>query len=306
MTDETDRDRGLRQHRRTLFDGAAGLYQRTRPGYSDSIVRSIADTAGLGAGADVLELGCGTGQLTERLARAGFSVTAIDIGSSMIAVARSFLDDLPISLQVSSYEDFAAADASFDLIVSAAAFHWIDPEVKYAKSARLLRPGGWLAVLDGGETYDEPFGTRYHQMWVARSADGEAWVKRQQSARSFDGSTLFGSPVEMTEMEADVRPVEDIVGVESTRAISLAWPHDERRAFADEIRRHLRGTSEVRLTRETTVTMAQVRLSVPEVHRPEPAVGFAAMEILTEAPVAGNYVDTLLGSLEQQRRQVGQ
>jgi hypothetical protein len=44
-----------------------------------------------------------------------------------------------------------AADASFDLVVSATAFHWVDPEVKYDKAARRLGRGGWLALLATGE-----------------------------------------------------------------------------------------------------------------------------------------------------------
>jgi ubiquinone/menaquinone biosynthesis C-methylase UbiE len=60
-----------------------------------------------------------------------------------------------LSFQVSSFEDFAAADASFDLIVSGTAFHWVDPEAMFCKPARLLRPGGWLALLETGERYDD-------------------------------------------------------------------------------------------------------------------------------------------------------
>ena len=105
-------------------------------------------TAAVGPGSAVLEVGCGTGQLTESLARYGFRLTAIDIGPSMIAAARRRLDGPAVSFQVSSFEDFAAAEASFDLIISGTAFHWVDPEVKFRKPAlapaprRLARPAG--------------------------------------------------------------------------------------------------------------------------------------------------------------------
>jgi 2-polyprenyl-3-methyl-5-hydroxy-6-metoxy-1,4-benzoquinol methylase len=101
-------------------------------------------------------VGCGTGQLTGDLGRYGFDLTAIDIGPAMIAAARQHLGDAAISFQACSFEDFAAAGSSFDLIVSATAFHWVDPEVRFSKSARLLRPGGWLALLAIGERYDDP------------------------------------------------------------------------------------------------------------------------------------------------------
>lgn len=72
-------------------------------------------TAGLGPGAAVLEVGCGTGQLTEQLAWSGFRLTAIDIGASMIAAARRRLTDAEVSFQVTSFEDLDAVEASFDL-----------------------------------------------------------------------------------------------------------------------------------------------------------------------------------------------
>ena len=88
MGAETGPDRGRRRYQRTLFDAVAGLYQASRPGYPGHLVEFVAATAGLDAGSSVLEVGCGTGQLTERLAGFGFGLTAIDLGPSMIAAAR--------------------------------------------------------------------------------------------------------------------------------------------------------------------------------------------------------------------------
>ncbi len=148
LTGETEQQRSKRRRQRTLFDAVAQLYGATRPGYPAGIVEFLAATAGVGPGSSVLEVGCGTGQLTADLARYGFNLTAIDIGPAMIATAREALADAAVLFRACSFEDFAAADSSFDLIVSATAFHWIDPEVRFSKSARLLRPGGWLALLE--------------------------------------------------------------------------------------------------------------------------------------------------------------
>ena len=63
--DATERDR--RRYQRELFDGVARLYAATRPGYPPELAGFVAATAGAGPGAAVLEVGCGTGQLTERL-----------------------------------------------------------------------------------------------------------------------------------------------------------------------------------------------------------------------------------------------
>src|ERR1022692_3323511 len=145
----------------------------------------VTATAGLSPGAAVLEVGCGTGQLTERLASSGFRLTAIDIGASMIAAARQRLAGAEVSFQVTSFEDLAAVDASFDLVISSAAFHWIDPEVAFSKSARLLRPGGWLALLGTEEHYDDPLGEALDVLWVTHGDTGGAWERRPSDPEAF-------------------------------------------------------------------------------------------------------------------------
>jgi ubiquinone/menaquinone biosynthesis C-methylase UbiE len=83
---------------------------------------------------------------------------------------------------VTPYEALDAAPGAFGLVVSATAFHWIDPEVAFTKPARLLRPGGWLAVLETGERYDEPLGSALMGMWLRRSPSRRAWVDTALSA----------------------------------------------------------------------------------------------------------------------------
>jgi ubiquinone/menaquinone biosynthesis C-methylase UbiE len=255
---ETDRERNKRHFQRTLFDGVADLYEASRPGYPVSVVEFVAATAGTGPGAPVLEIGCGSGQLTERLAALGLRLTAIDIGPAMIDAARRRVPGAGVSFEVASFEDLRAADASFDLVISSAAFHWIDPEVRYAKSARLLRPGGWLALLGSDDRYDEPLGSALEAMWIARADTSGAWEKSPADPGVIAGTELFGAPVMHDHTERIVRPAADVIAVESTRATFLGWPADVRRAFAGEMREHLRSQPEVRLTRHTSVTMVRV------------------------------------------------
>jgi ubiquinone/menaquinone biosynthesis C-methylase UbiE len=257
---ETEQERSRRRHQRTLFDSVAELYQASRPGYPSDIVEFAVATAAVGAGSEVLEVGCGTGQLTESLARYGFRLTAIDIGSSMINAARRRLDGSAVSFQVASFEDFAAAGASFDLIISGTAFHWIDPEVMFQKPARLLRPGGWLALLETGERYDDPLGAALRGMWAARGGPGRPGVRQPHFADTevIMGTGLFETPVRKTHAQRIVRPAETVIGVENTRATPLSWPDDIRREFTGQLRHHLRSQTEVQLTQETSLMMARV------------------------------------------------
>jgi ubiquinone/menaquinone biosynthesis C-methylase UbiE len=256
MTVETGPQRSKRHYQRTLFDRVARLYQDSRPGYPGHMVQFVVDTAGLDSASTVLEIGCGTGQLTESLARFGFGLTAIDIGASLVAEARGHVD--AVSFQVSFFEDLEADDASFDLIISAAAFHWIDPEVRFAKSARLLRPGGWLALLDIDERYDDPFGAALDSMWAARNDTGGAWVKRAPDAEVIAATGLFGEPVSRTDTQRATRPADVVIGVENTRATSLSWPEATRLRFTREMRDSLGSATEAHLTLRTVVTMAPV------------------------------------------------
>ena len=257
---ETEPERGKRRHQRTLFNDVAELYDETRPEYPGDLIEFVVTTAGVGAGAAVLDVGCGTGQLTEALVPFGFSIAAIDIGPSMVAVARDRLAGTGVSFQVTSFEDFAAPDASFDLIVSGAAFHWIDPEIRFVKAARLLRPGGWLAVLGYDERYDEPLGTSLENMWRARANTAGAWVTRHPDTEAFADSGLFAAAVRQTHAVRMTRSAADVIGVENTRATSLSWPDSERREFNAQLRQHLRlWQDQVPLTLESAVTMARTR-----------------------------------------------
>ena len=105
----------------------------------------------------MLEVGCGTGKLTEALVERGLSVEAVDPGPNMIAFARRRTGDTA-RFHVGRSEDVAFAEASFDAVFSATAFHWVDPSVGWAKAARLLRPGGMLALITFITYLDEETG----------------------------------------------------------------------------------------------------------------------------------------------------
>jgi ubiquinone/menaquinone biosynthesis C-methylase UbiE len=256
---EAERDR--RRHQRGLFDAVARLYEATRPGYPRELAEFVVATARAGAGSAVLEVGCGTGQLTRRLAPLRCALTAIDAGTSMIEVARERVTGGDVTFLAVSFEELDAAEASFDLVISGAAFHWVDPEVRFRKAARLLRPGGWLAVAGYDECYDEPLGSAVDTMWQARAADAGAWATRPADARAIAGSGLFEAPAHRAFTERLSRTAEDVIGVENTRATSLSWPDDVRQRFNAELRQRLGSQPEVGLTLKAAVTMARARKS---------------------------------------------
>ncbi|HET9722783.1 MAG TPA: class I SAM-dependent methyltransferase [Actinomycetota bacterium] len=106
------------------------------------------------AGARVLEIGCGPGNLSTRLARHGLEVTGLDLDSAMIERARAnagHADNLLTrpSFLVGDVASLAFPDASFDLVVSTLSMHhWADPGAGLTEIGRVLRPGGRALVWD--------------------------------------------------------------------------------------------------------------------------------------------------------------
>lgn len=133
----------------TTFDGVAELYERVRPGYPAELFEDLRATVDpTGAGARVLEVGAGTGQATRGLLALRWSVVALEPGAGLAAVARRVLAGSgDVRVEQVPFERWQPAGDRFDLVLAATSWHWVDPVVGFARAARALRPGGWLAVI---------------------------------------------------------------------------------------------------------------------------------------------------------------
>ncbi len=136
----------------TVFDEVADEYDRTRPMYPDALVDRACGVAGLGYGDPVLEIGCGSGQLTRSLVARGLRVTAVEPGGNLIRLAGRNLAGTgsgtgSVELVNARFEDAALPSAYFRAAFSASALHWVDPAVGWRKIAGTLAPGGTLALL---------------------------------------------------------------------------------------------------------------------------------------------------------------
>jgi SAM-dependent methyltransferase len=132
----------------TVFDEVAAEYDRRRPAYPDELVDQACQAAGIGSGDHVLEVGCGSGQLTRSLAVRGLHVTALEPGENLIALARRNLAGAgEVEFVTARFEDALLPREQFQAVFSASAFHWIDPKVSWQKAADVLVPGGTLALI---------------------------------------------------------------------------------------------------------------------------------------------------------------
>ena len=138
----TDAARGRALGR--VFNEVPELYDRVRPGYPDELFADLADVTGLTERSAVLEVGCGTGQATRSLAALGCSVTAIEPGEEMAALARR---RTTVDVETSRFEEWADRGRRFDVLVAASSWHWVDPTIGWRRAHEVLRPGGWMALL---------------------------------------------------------------------------------------------------------------------------------------------------------------
>jgi SAM-dependent methyltransferase len=131
-----------------VFDEIAAQYDRYRPTYPDQLIDQACGVAGIGRGDHVLEVGCGSGQLTRGLLARGLHVTALEPGQSLIALARQNLEGAgEVEFLNAQFEDALLRHEQFQAVFSASAFHWVDPKVSWQKAADALVPGGTLALV---------------------------------------------------------------------------------------------------------------------------------------------------------------
>jgi SAM-dependent methyltransferase len=133
--------------RRQSFDQMAALYARARGSAPPELFDAVA--AYVPAPADALEIGCGPGNASLPLLERGFRIHAVELGDNLAAFARERLAAFPFTVEVGKLEDASLAVASVDLVVCSSAFHWLDRERALEQIAKVLKPGGALALIWG-------------------------------------------------------------------------------------------------------------------------------------------------------------
>ncbi len=134
--------------RHNVFNEVADLYDAVRPGYPAAIIDATIARAALPAEGRILEIGCGTGQITLPFAERGYRVLALEPGAALAALAARKCRAYPrVTILETSMEAWPGEMQAFDLVLSAQAFHWIDPDFGCAKAAAALKPGGAIALI---------------------------------------------------------------------------------------------------------------------------------------------------------------
>lgn len=140
-------DRDVEQ-KRTWYSPVAEIYYNARPAYpQEHISRAIA-LAQLSPDASILEVGCGPGNATVAFAQFGFAMTCLEPNPDFCHLAQRNCAPYPnVKIYNTTFEDWHNQGHQFHAVLAANAFHWIPPEIRYAKAAEALREGGYLVLL---------------------------------------------------------------------------------------------------------------------------------------------------------------
>jgi SAM-dependent methyltransferase len=130
------------------FDTVSDMYDLYRPAYPLELIESILSLTNIPLTGQILEIGSGTGKATTLFAQKGFSIHCIEPGKNLNKVAMRKLQHFPrVSFEQVRFEDWQEDSNQFDLVISASAFHWVDPKIGYRKAANALKTNGHIALF---------------------------------------------------------------------------------------------------------------------------------------------------------------
>jgi ubiquinone/menaquinone biosynthesis C-methylase UbiE len=137
---------------RQQYDRLAAIYDQRWRRYVTRTLKFLQDWVQLSPTETVLDIACGTGEfermiLTEHPTQ---SMMGVDISEQMLAIAQQkFCTSANVLFQIANVCALPFADDSFDVVVSASAFHYFEhPEAALQEMKRVLKPNGRLVILD--------------------------------------------------------------------------------------------------------------------------------------------------------------
>jgi ubiquinone/menaquinone biosynthesis C-methylase UbiE len=134
------------------FSDRADAYVRGRPSYPQAIVEQLQKVGALKRGQTVVDVGVGTGLSAEPFLRSGYVVIGVEPNEPMRIVGDQQLreyvnNDGTYRSVAGTAEATTLPDDSADLLIAGQAFHWFDVPRAAIEARRILRPGGWGALI---------------------------------------------------------------------------------------------------------------------------------------------------------------
>jgi SAM-dependent methyltransferase len=219
------------------FSDRVGHYVRYRPGYPPEVIELLRQKCGLSAGSVVADIGSGTGMLTRLLLEAGCSVVAVEPNAAMRQAAEALLSAHNTSRSVAgSAEATTLAPGSIDLITAAQSAHWFDRQRARVEFLRILKPGGWCALIWNERQVDSsPFLRAYEQLLLEFATDYQD-VRHERTTATI---AEFFAPCSFVEKVFHLRQEFDYEALEG-RLLSSSYAPNQGHAKHEPMLRELK------------------------------------------------------------------
>ena len=219
------------------FVGEGGAYDSVRPAYPDEAVAALIEAAQRARGADALgqggplraaDIGAGTGKMSELLARGGLLVDAVEPSEAMRAQASSIEG---VTWHGGVAEETGLPNDVYDIVVFAQSWHWVDSERAGLEAARILAPGGALAIVWNQMAVSIPWVHRLTR--IMRSGD----VHRPDKPPTPGGGF---APMTLTQVAWEDRMTpEEILTLGTTRSSYIRSSEEGRARMQENLRWYL-------------------------------------------------------------------
>lgn len=247
---------------KTTFNQNADAYNKYRPHYPAALFDTLVEQTHLSPAAELLEIGPGTGQATADMAARGYTITGIELGEYLAGKAREVLAPYQnVTILTGAFEDADLPTDHYDLIYAATAFHWIQDSAKFAKTAKLLKDAGYLAVIHTEHVSDEQ-GDKFFVASHPVYAKYERNAPHVQSLPHADELAPRPFDVDLFELvdfavfpyDATYSP-DDYLGLVGTYSPTLALPPHRRAEFLEDLRELITTSFGGKVTRHFAMTL---------------------------------------------------
>jgi ubiquinone/menaquinone biosynthesis C-methylase UbiE len=207
------------------FSSRVENYVRYRPSYPPAVVELLQRECGLSASSAVADIASGTGIFTRLLLETGCRVYGVEPNADMRTAGEQFLAAFSRFTSVAgTAEATTLPDASVDLATAAQAAHWFDLGKAHQEFARILKPGGWAALVwNERRTGSTPFLRAYERLILDYGTD----YKEIRHERTTDNIGEFFTPSPFQTRTFEISQQTDYRGLEGRLLSSSYTPSSD-------------------------------------------------------------------------------
>ncbi|MGB3533866.1 MAG: class I SAM-dependent methyltransferase [Microcoleaceae cyanobacterium] len=228
------------EQRKNWYSEAAVAYNRVRPRYPEEMINQVLEQIQLPPTANILELGCGPGIATVEFAKRGFSLVCLEPSQAASQLAQQNCLQYPnVKIIQTTFEDWELPSQQFHAVLAATSFHWISPETRCLKVAKVLKENGYLILL-----WNTPPQPSYeihqelqpvYQVYAPELAEYQSHKTHQQNlnaiVKTVIDSDLFDSLVQQSCICETSYNIEDYIALLSTLSPYIKLEHKQRNSL---------------------------------------------------------------------------